>query len=61
MQRPFDQVGVVLNAAGEEVKTGQGDQQHREQTAAQQGENLRSQGLLQKHLEVLMAGMRHAR
>ncbi|MDR7054369.1 hypothetical protein J2W70_001723 [Pseudomonas koreensis] len=42
------------------METGQRDQQHRQQTAAQQGENLRSQGFLQ-HCKVLEAGMRHAR
>ena len=49
MQRAFDQIRVALNAAGQKMKAGQGDQQHRQQAAAQQGENLRSQGLLQKH------------
>ncbi|MNC00562.1 hypothetical protein D3C75_478930 [compost metagenome] len=61
VQRAFDQIGVVLHAAGQEVKARQGDQQHRQQAAAQQGENLCSQGLLQKHRRVLMTGMGHAR
>ncbi|MNP13802.1 hypothetical protein D3C76_1060980 [compost metagenome] len=61
VQRAFDQIGVVLHAAGQEVKARQGDQQHRQQTAAQQGKNLCSQGLLQKHRRVLMTGMGHAR
>jgi hypothetical protein len=61
VQRPLDQVGVALDTAGQKVKAGQRDQQHRNQTAAQQGENLRSQGLLQKHRTVLMTGMKHAR
>ena len=49
VQRTADQLAVVLHAVGQEVKAGQRDQQHRQQAAAQQGQNLRSQGFLQRH------------
>ncbi|MNM95442.1 hypothetical protein D3C81_1078870 [compost metagenome] len=60
VQGTGDQLAVTLHAVGEEMKTGQGNQQHRQQAAAQQGENLRSQGFLQ-HRKILRARMRHAR
>ena len=61
VQRAFDQLAVVLHAIGQQLKARQGDQQHRQQAATQQGKNLPPQGFLQKHREDLMAGMEQAR
>ncbi|MET3454771.1 hypothetical protein ABIC88_001330 [Pseudomonas kilonensis] len=46
MQRAIDQVAIILDAIGKKVKGRQGDQQHGQQAAAQQGENLGFQGFL---------------
>ncbi|MNP61699.1 hypothetical protein D3C76_1569140 [compost metagenome] len=45
-QRSIDQVAIVLDTVGKEMKGRQGDQQYRQQAAAQQGENLGSKGFL---------------
>ncbi len=47
VQRSGEQLAVTLYAVGQEMEAGQRDQQHRQQTATQQGEHLRSQGFLQ--------------
>ncbi len=60
-QRTFNQLAVALHATGQQMKTRQGDQQHRQQATAQQGKDLRSQGFLQKHRGDLMAGIEQAR
>jgi len=43
-QRPVNQTAITLHPVGEEVETGQGDQQYRQQAATEQRQDLCSQG-----------------
>ena len=59
-QRPFKQAAVGLHAVGQKTEAGQCGDQNQRQAAAEQGEDLRAQGFLQKHGNTPECGRRDA-